>query len=114
MTSLPGFPPDLPGDRLHYSGLWTACVAAPKEKGPQALMIRVAVLADIHGNLPAQFQADEVVVAGDLINWGPYSERVLEFVAERGWAAIRGNHELYLAAVMNYRREINKIGVRKR
>ena len=68
-------------------------------------MSRFAVLADIHGNLPAleavardleQFQVDQVVVAGDLINWGPYSEQVLDFVAEKGWAVIRGNHEFYL------------------
>ncbi|HEX8217763.1 MAG TPA: metallophosphoesterase family protein [Chloroflexia bacterium] len=68
-------------------------------------MTRVAVLADIHGNLPAleavsrdleQFGVDLVVVAGDLINWGPCSEQVLEFVAERRWPVIRGNHEFYL------------------
>ncbi|HYP20117.1 MAG TPA: metallophosphoesterase [Chloroflexia bacterium] len=68
-------------------------------------MTRVAVLADIHGNLPAleavardlgQFRVDHVVVAGDLVNWGPYSEQVLEFVTKRGWSVIRGNHEFYL------------------
>lgn len=43
-----------------------------------------------------QFRVDHVVVAGDVINWGPYSRQVLEFVAEKGWPTIRGNHELYL------------------
>lgn len=68
-------------------------------------MTRVAVLADIHGNLPAleavdrdldQFSVDQVVVAGDVINWGPHSRQVLELVAQRGWPVIRGNHEFYL------------------
>ena len=47
-------------------------------------MTRLAILADIHGNLPAlaavradiATQAvDRVIVAGDLINWGPCSAR---------------------------------------
>lgn len=68
-------------------------------------MTRVAVLADIHGNLPAleaviadlaQFKVDHVIVAGDVINWGPFSVEVVERVLAEGWAVIRGNHEYYL------------------
>lgn len=68
-------------------------------------MTRLAILADIHGNLPAleAVMADlagrrieQVIVAGDLINWGPFSAQVLERVREAGWATIRGNHELVL------------------
>lgn len=68
-------------------------------------MTRVAVLADIHGNLPAlqavlqdlaAFPVDQVVVAGDVINWGPFSPEVLEVVAREGWTVIRGNNEYYL------------------
>ena len=42
-------------------------------------MTRLAVLSDIHGNLPAleavmadmvAFRPDAVVVAGDVVNWG--------------------------------------------
>ena len=67
-------------------------------------MTRLAVFADIHGNLPAlqaviddmaQFGADHVVVAGDNINWGPFSRQVLEVIADRRWAAIRGNNAYY-------------------
>ena len=45
-------------------------------------MTQLAILSDIHGNLPAleavladlaQFKVDQVVVAGDVINWGPFS-----------------------------------------
>lgn len=68
-------------------------------------MTRLAILADIHGNLPAldAIMADlagqrveQVIVAGDLINWGPFSAQVVARVREAGWATIRGNHELVL------------------
>lgn len=68
-------------------------------------MTRLAVLADIHGNQPAleavmadmaDEQLDQVIVAGDLINGGPFSLQVLETIFARGWVAIRGNHEHYL------------------
>lgn len=68
-------------------------------------MTRLAVLADIHGNLPAlqaviddmaQYAVDQVVVAGDSINWGPFSREVMEVIHERRWPVIRGNNELYL------------------
>ena len=68
-------------------------------------MIRLALLSDIHGNLPAleaviadleTQEVDHVVVAGDLISVGPDSVAVLEQVRSLGWTAIRGNHEFYL------------------
>ena len=68
-------------------------------------MTRLALLSDIHGNLPAleATMADlaaqgigQVIVAGDLINWGPFSAQVLARVRETGWATLRGNHELIL------------------
>lgn len=70
-------------------------------------MTRLAVLTDIHGNLPAleaviadlalaRPAADCVVVAGDSINWGPFSVGVVERIAREGWAVIRGNAEYYL------------------
>jgi predicted phosphodiesterase len=68
-------------------------------------MTRLAVLADIHANLPAleaviadleQFHVDHVIVAGDIINWGPFSVEVVERITSLGWGLIRGNHEYYL------------------
>jgi predicted phosphodiesterase len=68
-------------------------------------MTCLALLADIHGNLPAleavlhdlqQFQVDAVVVAGDVISWAPHSAAVMERVTREGWPVIRGNHEYYL------------------
>ena len=71
--------------------------------------MKVAVLADIHGNLPAlltvtadieTWQPDVVVVAGDVVNRGPRSRDCLQFVQERqkrdGWLVVRGNHEDYV------------------
>ncbi len=68
-------------------------------------MTRLAILSDIHGNLPAleavlrdlsQFNVERVIVAGDVINWGPFSAPVMERVTREGWAVIRGNNEFYL------------------
>jgi predicted phosphodiesterase len=68
-------------------------------------MTKLAVLSDIHGNLPAleailndlaQFKIDQVVVAGDVINWGPFSGQVMNRILPEGWAIIRGNNELYI------------------
>jgi predicted phosphodiesterase len=67
-------------------------------------MTRIALLSDIHGNLPAlervmadmkQFAPDQVVVAGDMVNWGPFSAEVLQVVYDKRWTMIRGNNEYY-------------------
>ena len=68
-------------------------------------MTRLAILSDIHGNLPAleaviadmdQFNPDHVIVAGDLINTVPFDAEVVSTIVRRGWTAIRGNHEFYM------------------
>jgi predicted phosphodiesterase len=69
------------------------------------LAMRIALLADIHGNLPAleavlaeleRLQPDFVVLNGDLINAIPFSSEVVELVRTQDWAVVRGNHEFYL------------------
>lgn len=68
--------------------------------------MKVAVLSDIHGNLPALqtvmadidiWQPDVVVVDGDIVNRGPSSGVCLELLLDRceteGWHLVRGNHE---------------------
>jgi predicted phosphodiesterase len=68
-------------------------------------MTRLAVLADIHSNLPAleavlddlaSFTVDRIIVAGDVVNWGAFSRQVMERLADLNCAIIRGNNELYL------------------
>ncbi|MEI6776889.1 MAG: metallophosphoesterase family protein [Chloroflexales bacterium] len=71
--------------------------------------MRIAILADIHGNLAAlhatiddidEWSPDAVIVAGDMVNRGPQSDDCLDLVLrlrdERGWHVIAGNHEGYV------------------
>ncbi len=71
--------------------------------------MKLAILADIHGNLPAleavaehiaQWQPDQVIVNGDIVNRGPCSLATWQFAQQRaeqdGWLLLRGNHEDYL------------------
>lgn len=68
-------------------------------------MTKLAILSDLHGNLPAinavtndlkQFEVDHIIVSGDVINFGPFSRQVAEIVIQNGWSAIRGNNEFFL------------------
>jgi predicted phosphodiesterase len=70
-------------------------------------MITIAVISDIHGNLPAltavmadlnRMTPDQVVVNGDMIGRGPQSRETLDVIRETGWPAVLGNHEEFLAA----------------
>ena len=71
--------------------------------------MKIAVISDIHGNVPAlqavtenleSWQPDQVVVNGDTVNRGPCSHAALRFVLYKqksdGWHLLRGNHEDYL------------------
>lgn len=73
--------------------------------------MKLAVLADIHANLPAleavtadleAWGPDHVIVAGDVVNRGPRSPECLAFVQEKiqhaGWQVLKGNHEDYVIA----------------
>lgn len=66
---------------------------------------RIAVFADVHGNLPAleavledieAQQIDEVLVGGDLVGRGPQGSAVVHRIAERELPSVKGNHEDYL------------------
>ncbi len=66
--------------------------------------MRIAALADVHGNLPAleavideleRHQPDLVVLDGDLINAVPFSAQVVDRVRALDWVVVRGNHEFY-------------------
>jgi len=71
--------------------------------------MKVAVLADIHGNLPAlhvvskhieAWRPDAVLLAGDVVNRGPKPLECLRIVqtkmADESWSMVRGNHEDYV------------------
>ncbi|HEX8994561.1 MAG TPA: metallophosphoesterase [Ktedonobacterales bacterium] len=68
----------------------------------------LAVIADIHGNLPAldavladleRVQPDRVVIAGDFVNRGPQSHAAVARAARLGFAAISGNHDTWLSSL---------------
>jgi len=71
--------------------------------------MKVAVLADIHGNLPAlervtahieAWGPDQVVMAGDVVNRGPEPRACWQVIEDQqraaGWQLVRGNHEDYV------------------
>jgi predicted phosphodiesterase len=68
--------------------------------------MRVAVLADIHGNLPAceavlediaRQKPDAIVAAGDLALRGPYPKETVQLLLSRCNALLMGNTDSYLA-----------------
>ncbi len=70
--------------------------------------MRMAILADIHGNLPAleavvadlQQQAPDVVyLAGDQINRCPWNSEVMALILDKAWPAIAGNHDLVVGRI---------------
>jgi predicted phosphodiesterase len=67
--------------------------------------VRIAIVSDIHGNLPAlqavlddltQVGPDRVYVNGDVVNRGPQSKECLDRVRALGWPVVFGNHEEYV------------------
>ena len=64
--------------------------------------MRIAVLADIHSNLPAleavlkdvdNLGVDQIWVAGDLVGYNPWPNEVIRILKDRKVRAIRGNHD---------------------
>src|SRR5438874_1967609 len=64
------------------------------------VVVRIAILSDVHGNLAAleavsadiEAQRPELVLhGGDLAFGGPRPAECVDLVRERGWAGIRGN-----------------------
>ena len=70
--------------------------------------MRLAVLADIHGNLPAleavladlhTHTPDAVYLLGDQVNRCPWNNEVLDLLATQGWPALQGNHEYVIGII---------------
>ena len=65
--------------------------------------MKVALLSDIHGNLPALEKVvsntkdlDSYLVLGDVVNYGPWSNECVEFLDNlRDCIKLKGNHEDY-------------------
>ncbi len=65
-------------------------------------MNRVAVITDIHGNLPAleasleaidAIGVDAIYCGGDLVGYGPYPNEVCRLIEQRGFPTIYGNYD---------------------
>lgn len=92
-------------------------------------MDRVAVITDIHGNLPALEAAlahidaqaiEEVYCGGDLVGYGPRPNEVCALISERGiptvygnydWAIARDEEDCRCAYVTQHDREIGQLSV---
>ena len=78
--------------------------------------MKLAVISDIHGNLPAleaviadlaQWNPDQVVVNGDVVNRGPSSLACWNLIQQqKGWVTLIGNHEQY---VIRHKAEANSL-----
>lgn len=67
--------------------------------------MRVALLSDVHGNLPAldaalavcrEQRVDRYISAGDAIGYGPHPGECIDRLREIDAVAVAGNHEMYV------------------
>lgn len=68
--------------------------------------MKVLVLSDIHSNICAlkaiwerEGYADKILIAGDLVDYGPFPSDVIHWARERGALAVSGNHDKKLIGV---------------
>lgn len=68
--------------------------------------MRIAIVADIHGNLPAleavaadidKLSPDQIWCAGDLGWLGPWAPECVAYVRNAGWPTVKGNTDVWLA-----------------
>src|SRR4051794_6705977 len=66
----------------------------------------VAVITDIHGNLPAleaalarieELGLEQIYCGGDLVGYGPHPNQVCRLIEERGIPTIYGNYDYAIA-----------------
>ena len=59
--------------------------------------MKIAIISDIHANFPALQVLpetwDEPWVVGDLVNYGPYPNEVVDWVRAHAHCVVRGNHD---------------------
>jgi len=71
-------------------------------------MTRIALLSDLHGNLPAIEKVladietrgvDRIFCLGDLISGPLWARETIEFLMQQDWTFIRGNHDRCLVTL---------------
>lgn len=70
----------------------------------------VAVLGDIHSNLPAleevlklvkQEKVDKILCTGDIVGYGPYPAECIELVQDNNIIVVAGNHDYAVAGLLD-------------
>ena len=68
--------------------------------------MRIGIISDIHGNLPAlkavladmeRQRVEKIFCAGDLVDYGPYPEEVVNLIRDKGIPCVLGNHDQAVA-----------------
>jgi putative phosphoesterase len=68
--------------------------------------VRIAILSDIHGNLPAleavmkdvdEQAPDQIWCGGDLGWLGPHASECIAYVRDAGWPTVKGNTDVWIA-----------------
>jgi putative phosphoesterase len=79
---------------------------SPETHGRERALSRVAVITDIHGNLPALeatlaaidgLAIEDIYCGGDLVGYGPHPNEVCSLIEERGIPTIYGNYDYAIA-----------------
>ena len=64
--------------------------------------MRLAIISDIHANLPALnrvltfldgIKVDEIYCLGDIVGYGPFPNECIDLVSKRCTAMVMGNHD---------------------
>lgn len=64
--------------------------------------MKIALFSDIHGNLPAleavlsdidKYRPDEIYCLGDLLNFAPWTNEIIDLLRERNIPVVMGNHD---------------------
>jgi len=80
--------------------------------------MRIALISDIHANLPAlhavlaaaqRHGAEVVLSAGDVVGSGPHPREVVEILAEHGVAGVRGNVDRKVLALAEHPKRLGEI-----
>jgi putative phosphoesterase len=78
--------------------------------GKESYMERIAIISDIHGNMPALEAVlediesrgiERIICLGDLAGKGPSSAEVVDKIKEKCEAVVRGNWDYYMTDVHN-------------
>ncbi|WP_417372121.1 metallophosphoesterase family protein [Gelidibacter japonicus] len=82
-------------------------------------MAKIALISDIHGNLPAleavleklgQYKPDEWICLGDVVGYGPHPKECINMIRERNIPCLLGNHDAGVSGLVsvNHFRDPNR------